>query len=130
MKKSVTIVVLFMVISMFNCIPKRQQGITVVSTEEKKILLDLDKVQLVDVRTSAEYKAGHIANSQNIDFNSPSFQDDIAALDKEKPVILYCQKGTRSAKCANEMAKAGFKLIYDLEGGFSKWEHINLDLKL
>lgn len=129
MKKKL-LILLIISISLFNCLPKRHTSITVVSKEEKQILIDLDKAQLVDVRSPAEYKAGHIANSQNIDFNSPTFDADIAKLDRDKPVILYCQRGSRSAKCANKLVLAGFKKIYDLKGGFSKWEHIDLNIKL
>ena len=84
---------------------------------------ELDNVQLVDVRTPEEFQAGYIAEAQNIDFMSPTFEEDIKTLDKEKPVLLYCQKGGRSAKCAEKMKDLGFKKIYDLQGGFSKWKH-------
>ncbi|AUC80714.1 rhodanese-like domain-containing protein [Lacinutrix sp. Bg11-31] len=130
MKKSTIVIVLVLMISVFSCSTKTKNGITVVSIEEMQTLIDLENVQLVDVRTPAEHKAGHISNSQNIDFNSPTFEDDITKLDKEKPVILYCQRGARSAKCADKLLQAGFKKIYDLKGGFSEWEHVDLDIKL
>ena len=86
-------------------------------------ILELEDVQLVDVRTPKEHDEERIANSQNIDYNSPTFDEDIAKLDKAKPVILYCKGGTRSAKCAKKLKDAGFQKIYDLEGGISKWKH-------
>lgn len=131
MKKST--IFLFLVcltLNIFGCSEQKEGEITLVSTEEMKTLLELEDVQLVDVRTKAEYNLGNLVNSQNIDFNSPTFNDDIAGLDKEKPVILYCKKGGRSAKCAKKMQKAGFKKIYDLKGGFSKWQFEKLDLDL
>ena len=99
------------------------QGIQVVTSEEMQTLLSLDDVQLIDVRTPEEYAEGYIANFQNIDFFSETFDADILKLDKNKPVILYCKKGGRSAKCAEKMLEAGFVKIYDLQGGISKWEH-------
>ena len=86
-------------------------------------LENTEDVQLVDVRTPEEYNEERIANSQNIDYNSPTFDEDIAKLDKAKPVILYCKGGGRSAKCAKKLKDAGFQKIYDLEGGISKWKH-------
>ena len=130
MKKSTIVIVLVLMISMFSCSTKDRSAITVVSVEEMHMLQDLENVQLVDVRTSKEHKVGHISNSQNIDFNSPTFDDDITRPNKDKPVILYCQKGGRSAKCADKLLEAGFKKIYDLKGGFSEWEHVDLDIKL
>ncbi|WP_246296662.1 rhodanese-like domain-containing protein [Winogradskyella vidalii] len=94
-----------------------------ITAEEMQSILDLEEVQLIDVRTPKEHEENHIPNSQNIDFNSPTFADDISKLDKNKPVILYCKSGRRSAKCAKKMKDAGFEKIYDLEGGISKWRH-------
>lgn len=130
MKKSSILLGLFLTLTLFSCSNNGTPEITVVSTEEMQTLLELDDVQLVDVRTPSEHREGHIANSQNIDVNSPTFDQDIINLDKEKPVILYCQRGVRSAKCAKKLKAAGFVKIYDLQGGFSKWKHEVLDLKL
>ncbi|WP_055435245.1 rhodanese-like domain-containing protein [Lacinutrix algicola] len=130
MKKSTIVIVLALMISVFSCSTSDKSSITVVSVEEMQTLIALENVQLVDVRTPAEHNVGHISNSQNIDYNSPTFDDDITRLDKDKPVILYCQKGGRSAKCADKLLEAGFKKIYDLKGGFSEWEHVDLKLNL
>ncbi|REE27197.1 rhodanese-related sulfurtransferase [Winogradskyella pacifica] len=96
--------------------------IKLITADEMQSILELEDVQLIDVRTPKEYEGGYIANAQNIDFMSPTFDDDITKLDKNKPVILYCKSGGRSAKCAKKMKDAGFKKIYDLKGGISKWK--------
>ena len=116
MKKSTLVFFLIIALGIFSCTNETEGSITLVSTEEMQTLIDLENVQLVDLRTPEEHDKGHLSNSQNIDFNSPTFDVDISVLDKEKPVILYCAKGGRSAKCAEKMLKAGFKKIYDLEG--------------
>jgi len=130
MKKINFVIAIVLLFSIFSCKNESREGITVVSIEEMQMLSALDNVQLVDVRTPKEYNAGHLPNAQNIDFNSPTFEQDIKQLDKNKPIILYCQKGGRSAKCADKMHEAGFKKIFDLKGGFSKWQFKTLDLKL
>lgn len=94
-----------------------------VTAEEMKSILELEDVQLVDVRTPKEFNELRIANAQNIDFRSPTFEQDIAKLDKSKPVVLYCKSGKRSAKCSKKLQEAGFEKIYELEGGISKWKH-------
>jgi rhodanese-related sulfurtransferase len=104
--------------------------VQVVSSEEMQTLLEMDDVQLVDVRTPEEYKEGYIDKSQNIDFQSPTFLEDISKLDKSKPVLVYCRSGGRSARCAEKLKEAGFIKIYDLEGGISKWKHEGFDVKL
>lgn len=97
-----------------------------VTAEEMQTILELEDAQIIDVRSPEEHDKLRIKNSQNIDFQSPTFEEDIAKLDKEKPVILYCKTGNRSAKCSKKLKEAGFKKIYDLEGGISKWKHTDI----
>ena len=126
MKKIYIICCLLVAISFsVSCIDSKIDNteIKLVTAEEMQSILELEDVQLVDVRTPKEYDEIRIANSQNINFQSPTFDKDITNLDKKKPVILYCKSGGRSAKCARKLKEAGFKKIYDLEGGISKWEH-------
>lgn len=118
-----------------SCIDNKSDNddVKLVTAEEMQSILELEDVQLVDIRTPKEHGEIHIANSQNIDFMSPTFEVDITKLNKKKPVILYCKSGRRSAKCAQKMKDAGFEKIYDLEGGISKWKHsdkLEINVKL
>ena len=126
--KKVVFVLLF-ITAFTSCLDQRSEEVKVISAEEMRSLLEADEVQLVDVRTPEEYELGHIDDAQNIDYFSPTFDEDIKNLDKTKPVILYCKSGGRSAKCAEKMVEAGFVKIYDLEGGISKWEHKGYEVK-
>lgn len=125
-KKIGIICCLFVTISFsISCLDAKvaDTDIKLVTAEEMQSILDLEDVQLVDVRTAKEFEEIRIANAQNIDFNSPTFDADVSKLDKAKPVILYCKGGVRSAKCAEKLKDAGFTKIYELEGGISKWQH-------
>ena len=113
-----------------GCTEDNNKGeIKLITVEEMQTLIDQKDVQLVDVRTVSEYDEGHLINSQNIDFNSPTFDQDITKLDKTKPVILYCKSGGRSSKCAKKLQKAGFIKIFDLEGGITQWKFKGLDIE-
>lgn len=117
-----------------SCVNKKADSsdIKLVTADEMKQIIELEDVQVVDVRTASEFEAIHVKSAQNIDFNSPTFDKDIQKLDKSKPVVLYCKGGGRSAKCAKKLKDAGFEKIYDLEGGLSKWEHskiLNIEKK-
>jgi len=112
-----------------GCSSDKSSEVKVVSTEEMQSILEMEDVQLVDVRTYEEYEAGYIKGAQNIDFNSPTFDEDILKLDKNKPVVLYCKSGGRSTKCAKKMLEAGFVKVYDLNGGITQWEFEGLSVE-
>ncbi|MBI1758349.1 MAG: rhodanese-like domain-containing protein [Actinobacteria bacterium] len=76
---------------------------------------------LVDVRTPAEFAAGHLANAVNIDVQSPDFAQRIAVLEKGSSYALYCHSGNRSGVALREMQSAGFGHVVDLAGGITAW---------
>lgn len=128
--RSLTLIFLMLsAIVMTNCKGQHDDGIIKdITVEEMQTILNMDNVQLVDVRTPEEYSTGFIANAQNIDYFSPTFDEDIKKLDKEKPVIVYCKSGRRSTKCSEKLLKAGFVKIYNLEGGITQWQYEGLKI--
>lgn len=129
MKQSSIILLLTLIFGFMSCNEHSSSEIKVVSPEEMKSLIQMDDVQLVDVRTKEEYNTGFISNSQNIDITAPDFEDQISKLDKKKPVLVYCKAGTRSAKCAQKLKEAGFEKIYDLSGGITKWKYTGYQIQ-
>jgi len=106
-------------------------GQKVLSTSEfEKNLKDRKNAQIIDVRTPDEYKKGHLPDAVNIDFRNEDFKNQIKMLDKNKPVFLYCLAGTRSKSASEILKKQGFKEIYDMEGGYAKWDGENKAVKL
>ena len=121
MKRLSLIFIVVFTFLLIGCKKESDDQITLVTPEEMLSLMEMDDVQLVDVRSAKDRIDGFIKTSQNIDFNSPTFDQDIQKLDKTKPVILYCRTGGRSAKCAKKLKDAGFVKIYDLKGGITQW---------
>lgn len=80
-----------------------------------------EAVQLIDVRTTQEVAQGSIEGATNINFYDEDFKDQIAKLDREKAVFVYCKSGGRSAKTAEICKSLGFKKVYDLKGGYSAY---------
>ncbi len=78
-------------------------------------------VQLVDVRTPAEFAAGHIPEAKNIDVRGDNFDREAkATLSKERPVAVYCRSGARSKTAACRLAAMGYR-VYELNTGFMNW---------
>lgn len=124
MKLKFAILLILGSLSLINCKQgnaqeaKTVQLITVAEMEEA---MKVDDVQLIDVRTEREYNKGHLVNAKNIIYQGANWDEQVASLDKDKPVYVYCAKGGRSAKCAALLEEAGFKKIFDLDGGVTQW---------
>ncbi len=81
----------------------------------------LPNEQILDVRTPEEVADGTIENAIAINYHDSDFATQVLKLDKDKPVMVYCAGGVRSAKAAKILKKQGFKEIYDLKTGYSGW---------
>lgn len=75
---------------------------------------------VLDARSQAEYAVSHIETAVRID----PLTEDLAAVataSKDRPIVVYCAVGYRSAKLAQKLDKAGMKCIYNLSGGIFQW---------
>lgn len=81
--------------------------------------------QVIDVREPWEYRNGHIPGAINVPVGRLS--EHLPRLSKDKPVLLYCQSGTRSAIAARILKKQEFEQVYHLRGGISGWPYEKTD---
>lgn len=105
---------------------KNQSGtasssISVLPASAYKTVIEDKNVQLIDVRTPAEYAQGNIKGAVNIDVTASGFSQAVSKLDKNKPVAVYCRSGGRSQTATAVLKDLGFKQIYDLKGGYLAW---------
>ncbi|WP_374288928.1 rhodanese-like domain-containing protein [Desulfovibrio desulfuricans] len=84
---------------------------------------------IVDVRTPAEFREGHLAGAVNMDFFGASFDSQILALPKDKPILLYCRSGNRSAGAYDAMEKEGITNILHMNQGITAWQQAGLPLQ-
>lgn len=128
MKKYIIIALSAFTIILNSCSTGQSQNsktnLTAVEFAEK--IKNLPNAPIIDVRTPDEFSGGHLQNAQNIDISGSVFQQQIETLDKSRPVFVYCLSGGRSASAATAMREAGFKEVYELDGGIMKWRGANL----
>lgn len=90
----------------------------------REMLNEKDKYQFVDVRTKQEYKHGHVKGfNKNIDYYK--FMRDQSMLDRirnDKPVVVMCQTGSRSAGACHMLSKRGHKEVYNFKKGIRVWD--------
>ena len=74
---------------------------------------------VVDVRAEKEWQAGHIAGSHNIPLTH--LRERLAEVPADRPVIVHCEGGYRSAIGCSLLKAAGRKNVSDLVGGIKAW---------
>jgi phage shock protein E len=89
--------------------------------EAQKLLEAAPPVVVLDVRTPAEFKDGHIIGARNIDIKDAGFTSQISALDRSKPYLVHCAVGGRSAKAVEAMKGLGFNTLYHMHEGMKGW---------
>jgi phage shock protein E len=102
-----------------SCSANAQNKVSAIDFEAK---IKNQKVQLIDVRTPAEFASGHLKNAKNINYASDNFPEEMSKLDHTKALYIYCAAGGRSSKAVPVLEQLGFKQIFDLEGGINAWK--------
>ena len=115
------LVLILSFVFIFSCENNTEAFIKNITVEEMTTLVNEQEVQILDVRTDEEVSHGTIPKAVHIDYYSPSFEQDVAKLDKDQPVLVYCKAGGRSSSGATKMKKLGFKKIYNLRHGYDSW---------
>ena len=78
--------------------------------------------QIIDVRTPAEYSAGHIEGSINIPLSLIS--QYLVKIKKDKPIITCCASGMRSASAKSVLSSKGYREVYNGGGWMSLQQKI------
>lgn len=89
-------------------------------------ILNRKAAVVVDVREPNEFTSGHIARAINIPLGQVATRSQELKKYKEKPIIVCCASGARSARAAAILRKEGFADVRNLAGGLSAWRSANL----
>lgn len=99
--------------------------------EQERLFLDLDgaaaarlvesepALQILDVRSGAEFKSGHLPAARSLPIDQ--LEGQWASLPRDKPYLVYCAMGSRSAAAATLLTHHGFRRVYNLEAGIGSW---------
>ena len=121
------------------CVLLMRGGIVVAAEADKPAAADESKVKkidpdqfdlkrhekdavVLDVRTPEEFAKGHVPDAVNLNFFDPQFKTKAGQLDKSKTYLVHCARGVRSRQAAGQMEKMGFTSVFDLAGGFDRWQ--------
>ena len=74
--------------------------------------------QLIDVREPFEYEMSNI-EGENIPLAGITIEAD--KILRDKPVVMQCRSGARSAAALQQLEKLGYNNVYNLKGGILAW---------
>ena len=84
-----------------------------------ELLPIVDKINLIDIRSTQNYNNNHIGNAINIPFEkliiSPS-----KYLNPMKKYFIYCRCGITSKKACQILSNIGYRVV-NIEGGYEEW---------
>jgi rhodanese-related sulfurtransferase len=94
--------------------------INITAEEAKQMIGENQNIVILDVRTLAEYKSGHIDGSKLIPLLE--LEERINAIDGNSAVIVYCRHGVKSEKASKIFIDHGFDKVYNIMGGLNAWQ--------
>lgn len=115
--------ILLSVIFLFGC--REDAGYRKITPQRAKEIMDTlqdDDVVILDVRTEAEFRQGHIEGALLIPDYDILSQAEQKLPDKNKTILVYCRTGNRSRRAAKDLISLGYKDVYDF-GGIVDWDY-------
>ncbi len=77
---------------------------------------------ILDVRSVAEYRAGHVPGAVNVPFWLIPFRAASLRVEPDAPVIIYCGHGPRALLARAALRARGFTSVACLAGHWSEWK--------
>ena len=107
----------------------RSGGAKGVSPGEATMLMNREDAVVLDVREAEEFAAGHLPEARNIP--ATKIKERLGEIEKfkERPLIVCCASGARSASVCSQLRRAGFARLHNLAGGVEAWQAASLPLK-
>ena len=86
-----------------------------------------DKVVILDAREEKEFKVSHIPNSINVGFDNFDISS-VKSISKDAKIYIYCSIGYRSESVGEKLKAAGYKNVFNVEGGIFSWANQGFSL--
>lgn len=97
-----------------------------ITAQDASTLFAEKKAVIIDVREDNEWQEQHIPGAIHIPIAQLNSKLNVLEEYKNTPVIMQCKSGRRSAQAAVQLKAAGFKNIYNLDGGILAWNKAGL----
>jgi sulfur-carrier protein adenylyltransferase/sulfurtransferase len=78
-----------------------------------------DDLDLIDVREPHEWEIARIPGARLVPL--ATVPEAMSTIDSGRDAVVYCKGGTRSAKAVRQLQAAGFRRVWNLAGGITRW---------
>ena len=110
-------------------IGRRVSGVKEVETLEATQLINHRDAVILDVREDKEFSTGHLPNAKHIPLGQLVARLKDVEKFKNKPIVVNCRSGARSATACGILRKNGFEEVYNLKGGINAWLQANMPVE-
>jgi phage shock protein E len=101
--------------------PNTSSALQTIDAEQLKALLDRGtRIAIVDVRSSREFREGHIPGARSMSLDEPG--DTFRTLPRREPIVLYCACPMAEIGPAYQFLRySGYTRVFVLHGGWPAW---------
>lgn len=92
---------------------------SIAPNDAQALLKQRNNIYLLDVRTPQEFQQGRLAGARLIPIDQ--IIQRLGELPKDRPILVYCAVGSRSAQVFSFLARRGYAEVYNLDGGIYAW---------
>lgn len=108
---------------------RRGTGGQSVDTLQATQRINREDALVVDVRDAAEVARGKILGARSVPLAQLAERAPELRKNKEKPIIVYCGRGSQSQQAAAILRKHGYANVFNLSGGFAAWQQAGLPVE-
>jgi rhodanese-related sulfurtransferase len=114
---------------LWSLLGNRLRGVNEVDNAAALQLINHKNALVLDVREEIEFSAGHIRNAKLIPLIK--LKERIGELERyrERPMVVVCRSGSRSATACALLGNREFKQAYNLAGGMMAWQKAELPVE-
>lgn len=114
------------VMLLWSTFGRKLSGLKEVDVQESILLINHSDALVLDVREDKEVATGRIPNAKHIPLAQLSSRMQELSKYKDKPIVVNCRSGMRSASACRVLMKDGFSQVYNLKGGIMAWEKASM----
>lgn len=104
------------------------QGMSEIDVGGAASAIEAKSAFVLDVREPSEFRDGHIHDAVLIPLGQLEKRVDELAAQKDRPMIVLCGSGVRSAEAIRILSKHGFSQLQNLKGGMNAWRRAKLPI--